>query len=519
MLITIPMILDKLSNKVLDNEKVFSNRETNIQKVSLLHSPLAEYKDNTLYLLPNSLSVEDFNSALPMNLLYIQDECGFYTGKSFKNQSILILKDIRNVQELISEIQDIIQYYREMFDRLLSLVGDDVGIQSLTNAISAYLMNPVAIFARGSKLLAHSQNNTMDYKPWIETEEKGYLIVDPKISNLLKEQSKISEKNNSPFIFFAEGMNYKIATKTIMKQNEKIGIFRVVEYNQPITQGTLDMMEAMNLYLAIELNKKELIHFNNGLLNGQLIIDLLEKKVDNLESLKNRSKNLGWLFAKYLFILTIKPTSRFLVGEQLSKIRNQLKVILPISNCLVYDKGVVAIINKNTDSPYNNEAEILLLALLKEWNLRCGLSQCSTNILDAARLYKQSLQAIKLGLLFNPGCIIYNYSDFALYDFFDNCLQNENISSYYHPVITDLKKYDTKHNTDLLNTLENYINNHNNQMYTAKKMHIHRSTLLYRINKIQELTSIDFDNPDTIFHLKLSLKLSEYERLLSSQPV
>ncbi|NLI92520.1 MAG: hypothetical protein GX434_10045 [Peptococcaceae bacterium] len=225
------------------------------------------------------------------------------------------------------------------------------------------------------------------------------------------------------------------------------------------------------------------------------------------------------LIRSHLFVLTVKSTSRFLVDEQLFKIRNQLNALLPFSNCLVYDKGIVAIINKNADFPFNRETEAQLLSLLKEWGLCCGLSQSSTSMLDTARLYKQSLQAIKLGLLVQSGCYIYNYTQFALYDFFDSCLQHENIDSYYHPSIAILKEYDAKHhNNTLLNTLHNYIHNNNNQMDTAKQMYIHRSTLLYRLNKIVELTCIDLDNPDTIFHLQLSFKLLEYEKHFSSLP-
>ncbi|MGB9860106.1 MAG: PucR family transcriptional regulator [Moorellaceae bacterium] len=524
MLITIPMILDRLPNRRLEDEEVFNDRKTNIQEVVLLDSTLSAgirtigYKDNILYIMQEPLTVKDLNGFLPMNLLYIHNGYGFYTGKLLENRTILILEGISDAQELVSKIREAILYYREMADRLLSMVQEDAGLQTLTNEIAAYLRNPVAIFARGLKLLAHSQNYTMNYKPWLETIEKGYLVVEENVSHLLQEQSKMSQGIKSPFIFYAEGMRYRIAVKNIIKGNEEIGIFQVIEYNYPITRGALDLMEALNVYLAIELNKRELIRYNNTLLHAQLIADLLENRVNNLQELKKRSENLGWLLAKYLFVLAIKPVSHFLVGQQLSWIRDQLNIIIPSSHCIVYDKGIVVIINKNTDSPFTKETETRLIALLKEWGLCCGLSQCSTNILEASRLYKQSLQAIKFGLVVHPERFIYDYSSYALHDFFDTCLQNENISSYYHPAVAVLKDYDAKHQGELLETLRTYINNHNNQIATAKQMHIHRSALLYRLRKIEELTGVDLHNPDTIFHLQLSFKLLEHEKHFSMSP-
>lgn len=517
MAITIPMIFDKLSNPVLENGKLFIARKTDIQGAALLDSPFSTYNEKILYVLQDPITLKDLNDVLPNHLLYFLNGYVYYTGKYLENQSILVLKNTLKPKELLSEIQNIIFDYREIFEHFLSLIRDDAGLQILTNLISSYLMNPVAVFARGLKLLAHSQNYTISEKYWLDTEKTGYLEMESNMSYILKEQAKQCEQNKSSFIFFVEGMQYRVATKLIIKGNQEIGTFQVVECNQIITQGALDMIEAIATYLAIELNKNGLVNFNHGIMDAQLLIDLLEKKIDNLQLLKNRNISLG-LFDKFLFVLTIKPIApRFLVDEQLSKIRDQLNLILPFSNCLIYDKGIVVIISKYTNCPFDSEKETLLLALLKEWNLCCGLSESSNHILETSKLYKQSIQAIRLGFLVDPGCLIYHYSKYTLYDFFDYCLQSENIRSYHHPSIAILKDYDTKHQSALLRTLRNFVNNHNSQMATVKQMYISRNTLLYRINKIKKLTNIDLDNPDTVFHLQLTLKLMEVENIVNEQ--
>lgn len=518
MAITISMIFNRLANHALENEKLIASRKTDIQSVALLDTPFPEYNDKILYILNEPLTLEALNDVLPLNLIYFQDGCGYYTGQfsenQSENQSILFLRDNCNPKKLFNEIQNILLYYREIFEHMLSLIRDDAGLQTFTNLVAASLMNPVAIFARGLKLLSHSQNHAIAENYWHDTEEKGYLEMQGNTSHFLKEQAKLSAQNKSPFIFGMEGMQYRVASNVIIKGNQEIGIIQVYEYDQSITQGTLDMIEAICPYLAIELNKNGYVNFNNGKMDVQLFIDLLENKIDNLQLLKNRNISLG-LFDKFLFVLTLKPiASRFLVDEQLSKIRDHVNLILPFSNCLLYDKGIVALISKYTDFPFDSEKETQLLALLKEWNLCCGLSESSHNILETAKLYQQSLQAIKLGSMVHPGCVIFPYTHYALYDFLDYCQRNENIHAYHHPSIAILKDYDAKHQSALLRTLRNFINNQNNQMATVKQMYISRNTLLYRINKIEKLTNLDLSDPDTIFHLQLTFKFMEYEKLL-----
>ncbi|UWG96618.1 helix-turn-helix domain-containing protein [Dehalobacter sp. DCM] len=512
MAITLPMVLDRIPGILQENTTLFKKRKTDIQDIALLHLPCSEYWENRLYILDENADFKLFlNDAqvLPRNLVYIEENRCFYTGQNIAHPICLSETGFEQTT-LLTQLQDALYYYRKMMDDLLTAVGNDAGLQSLTNRMASYLRNPIAIFARGLKLLAHSQNYRMTEKLWTDTEEKGYLEVEGQFSEGLKEQAKMSEHNTSPFIFAADYMPYRIASKTIVRGSNQIGVFQVIEYNTPFSQGILDIMEVMNIYLSIEINKNELINFNHGILHGQLFIDLLERKIDSLQTLKSQGKYHGWLFAKYTFVMVIKPISRFLVDEQLAKIRNQLNVILPFGNCLVYDKGIVVIVIRSSEMPYPSETEAQLLSLLSEWHLCCGLSRYSTNLLDVALLYEQSLQAIKFGLTQNSGNYIYDYCQFALYDFLDSCVANDKISAYYHPALKILGDYDSKHRSALLATLRTYIQNHNNQMSTAKKLFISRSSLLYRLHKIEKMAAIDFDDPNTVFHLLLSFMLQEY---------
>ncbi|MBK5242741.1 MAG: helix-turn-helix domain-containing protein [Clostridium sp.] len=46
-----------------------------------------------------------------------------------------------------------------------------------------------------------------------------------------------------------------------------------------------------------------------------------------------------------------------------------------------------------------------------------------------------------------------------------------------------------------------------NSTKTSKALIIHRNTLLYRLNRIMQLTGIDLDDTDTCTHLLLSFYL------------
>ena len=84
-------------------------------------------------------------------------------------------------------------------------------------------------------------------------------------------------------------------------------------------------------------------------------------------------------------------------------------------------------------------------------------------------------------------------------------------SNYISPVIFQVRDYDRKHSTDFLATLRAYIYNLCDTAATASELHIHRNTLLYRLNKMEELTGFSLKNHDIFMHLMISFYMMEYK--------
>lgn len=60
---------------------------------------------------------------------------------------------------------------------------------------------------------------------------------------------------------------------------------------------------------------------------------------------------------------------------------------------------------------------------------------------------------------------------------------------------------------DLLKTLQVYLSHNGNMTETAKELYIHRSTLQYRLEKIEDLLQVDLDNAEHRFNLNMAIKL------------
>ncbi|MFC9555865.1 PucR family transcriptional regulator [Rhodococcus sp. NPDC056960] len=72
-------------------------------------------------------------------------------------------------------------------------------------------------------------------------------------------------------------------------------------------------------------------------------------------------------------------------------------------------------------------------------------------------------------------------------------------------VIDAIRAYDEAHHTDFLITLRAYFDSNANVSKAADRMHVHGNTIRYRITRLTEEFSIDFDDPTTRLWLWLRL--------------
>ena len=79
--------------------------------------------------------------------------------------------------------------------------------------------------------------------------------------------------------------------------------------------------------------------------------------------------------------------------------------------------------------------------------------------------------------------------------------------AYIHPALPEIFLYDQKHNTQYFMTLHAYSLSMHNKDAAADTLRIHRNTLMYRLNRIEELFSLPYEDERTALHLLNSFQI------------
>ncbi len=138
--------------------------------------------------------------------------------------------------------------------------------------------------------------------------------------------------------------------------------------------------------------------------------------------------------------------------------------------------------------------------------LLSGLSGPAETLADWPDVHSQAVQAMKLGKRLNKETLI-KYNSVGIYQLLAQLEDQPALRKFCDQVVGPLVNYDNQHRSSLVETLNAFFRHHANVSQTADALYIHRNTLLYRLERIQDLTGQDLDQADNRLALHLALRL------------
>ena len=144
-----------------------------------------------------------------------------------------------------------------------------------------------------------------------------------------------------------------------------------------------------------------------------------------------------------------------------------------------------------------------------------GISRQSTGLRILRESYREAKDAVSIAQELGEFEKTTFYGDLKLYQLL-LALKERNLdtmSRFYEETLGPLVEHDERKQSDLIRTLTGFFDANGNLAQAAKDLDVHRNTLVYRLDRISELTDLDLNDADNRLILHLSLKI---ERVLAT---
>lgn len=169
-----------------------------------------------------------------------------------------------------------------------------------------------------------------------------------------------------------------------------------------------------------------------------------------------------------------------------------------------YENGIIAIENRERLSQGDDE-EFNLDQYIMEMDMQVGVSMWFSSFLDLKTALIQSKIALEQGRRNIPRQQRYDFLAFFSDHLIHSLDQSTNLKSFCHPALLQLVIKGGESEKELVRSLRLYLLNGRNISRTADKLNIHRNTLMYRLQRLEDLLGLNLKEIDEQEFLNLYL--------------
>jgi purine catabolism regulator len=146
-----------------------------------------------------------------------------------------------------------------------------------------------------------------------------------------------------------------------------------------------------------------------------------------------------------------------------------------------------------------------------------GMSRPAEGIASLREAYREAKDSVSIANELGDHEKTTYYGDLKLYQLLLALKERslDHLKRFYDESLRPLMDHDSRKQGDLVRTLNGFFGANGNLAKAAVDLDVHRNTLVYRLERISELTELDLNDPDNRLILHLALKI---QRVLATLP-
>ncbi|MDM5463030.1 helix-turn-helix domain-containing protein [Bacillus cereus] len=456
----------------------------------------------------------------PIGVLHVEKKCeGVFTEADAKSLEMIAnhLATILDNARLYNGEKEHKQRLHLLLDyqqALLKETVDDNNFEGITTMLGSLFQDTVFIFDRFMQPIAFNDEN-------------GGRIAEH-LSDLAREERKqqritdtfhINDPNNSEncfsFWIINGGGNF-------------LGYLAVRR-----TSGGMDEFDQLTVDLArnicsIQFIKQKLVLDTKEQMKDSFISKLLIEKIEDRDNILQYANLYQWnLFKQHrVAVLSISLDEKELKKGNLLEQQAKKSLIWDLIKTRLPELGTGIFAVSHNDEQIlivpideqKKESDIFwetVFYSIQKWinsspigcRILLGIGGITKHLEDYYISYQQAIQALNIldSRFRKKGYAL--FEDLGSYAILHHLNHSTAVDLFIKKQIGPLLEYSEGKNIDLYNTLHVFLQNNGNVKSAAKELFIHRSSLLYRLEKIESLISVDLNHAEVRFNLMMALKL------------
>ena len=425
------------------------------------------------------------------------------------NGDTLILRDIDPL-EALDVVQYVFDFYNDWNTTVRNLLTKG-NFQKVIEQAWTVFHNPVMLFDANFRLLGVSYDDKSFVSPQDDNASQDFLrrvqqdslhLMNESIREYIDRQVWNNFLDESPGIYRTtdeNGAEQTGAVCNIFCQNYLVGRLFVLERNRKLNPGDLQSMDVLARLVRSSMER------TLDAIGTHPFYQILEGKAISGEVLESLLSLYQWNREDTFRVFVISFPQHFERKKEIAAlVRGQLTVMYPDSCLLDYDNETVGIIR--APSVRNYTAYNVLETTLAGSGLIVGTSIENRGIEPLSELLRQARYSCDYARRTGAENVVTRFFNCAVDALLFSDWSVESKRAACHPGVARIWEEGQQKNSVLFETLTAYINEERSVSATAKRLFVHKNTLLYRLNQIYVfIPKVEFDSPYCRDYIRLSI--------------
>ncbi|PFK54938.1 PucR family transcriptional regulator [Bacillus thuringiensis] len=455
------------------------------------------------------------------------------------------IKTKRFLQEIPEEI---ISLADEIYFPIIELPFD-IGLGDLVNQTLSYILD--------------MRTNELHQAMQIHQQFSNHIISGKGINMILENLSSliqlpvvlldyhlrpISEHNNTKASiqslkkFFINGRKLPLSTIEIVtfslltKTRDTVSIFPIYTQNNqysylvidgfisPLNRSMVLAVEQAANVLAFELIKEHSLRQYSRRIQDEFFTNVINSVFSTQDEIINLGKEFNLSFdQKYICIIGKIDIKEFTMSfmeyqEEKDLIYDLIEEELNsyTANVHLFIKGDMYVLLVNCDGIWRQTEKERMISLLKNIQVKIytyfqksisfGIANSSEQLLHISHSFKEATDAFYYGEISGSKEFIEIYQAKEISAIL-RMIPQEQLKKFYESTLHSLANENEKDHAVLLHTLSVYLETHCAISETAKRLFLHRNTVIYRLEKCEEILGRNIKDPNETLQLRIAFRI------------
>lgn len=147
-------------------------------------------------------------------------------------------------------------------------------------------------------------------------------------------------------------------------------------------------------------------------------------------------------------------------------------------------------------------------------SVRVGVGRLAKKLADFPVSYREAQEALFIASITNDQRFVWHYKDLGVWGLLLRIGDHSELERFAGHYLSALTRHDREQQTNWLVTLETFLDQNGNLRATARALGLHRNTITYQLERINQMLGQDLNDPETRLNLQVALRVS---RLLKAR--